>query len=471
MKSKKLPGYCAAAVAAILTATNITGQSLLPRAPGAVVVNISSPPGRPSEPGIAINPRNPKQVVAVYQTPASAAYSIDAGRTFALAEGTKPADWRVAGDVSTTFDNRGNAYLCYLAFDHLGTTAYWAHSAGRNGIFVRRSADGGKIWAKQAVAVKAFVTGHERGLQFEDEPRIFADNGSRSRYAGNLYVGWVEWQLDKSVMLFSRSTDAGVTWSTPVQISTHPGLPRDDNGSLGGFVQAITPDGVIYAIWNDGNSIVLTKSSNGGQTFSRPKKAIETAPPYFGEVPGVSRVQGSPQIAVDSRNKKTPRLYITWSDYRNGDVDVFLAVSSDGGRKWSQPIRVNSDPIHDGNDQFYQWMAVDPVTGDIYVQFYDRRDDPQNRKTCVTLTRSTDSGKTFANYAWTDTCFEGRQAFLGDYTWLVAYNRHVYGAWTEAAPPPPNAGNATSVSRSRGASPEGVDTIVRVGTADFSGVK
>ena len=26
-------------------------------------------------------------------------------------------------------------------------------------------------------------------------------------------------------------------------------------------------------------------------------------------------------------------------------------------------MRVNNDPIHDGKDQFFQWMAVDPKSG------------------------------------------------------------------------------------------------------------
>jgi hypothetical protein len=77
---------------------------------------------------------------------------------------------------------------------------------------------------------------------------------------------------------------------------------------------------------------------------------------------------------------------------------------------------VNTDALHNGIDQFFQWLAVDPVTGDVYVQFYDRRDDPANRKTGFTLARSTDGGKTFINYAWAESPFESQQpAFLGDY--------------------------------------------------------
>ena len=118
---------------------------------------------------------------------------------------------------------------------------------------------------------------------------------------------------------------------------------------------------------------------------------------------------------------------------------------------------MNSDPLHDGNDQFFQWMAVDPLTGAVYVQFYDRRDDPANRQTRMTLARSTDGGKTFANYAWSGEPFQGQNVFLGDYTWLTAYDNKVYGAWTEAA---------ADSGAARGARPL---TVVRIGTADFTG--
>lgn len=442
----------------------------LPSAPGGKVVDVSTP-ARFSEPSIAVNPNNPAQVVVVYQGgagvqgSANAEYSNDGASTFALAEGTRDPNWRVQGDVTVTFDNKGHAFLCYLTFDRLGTTSYWAHGAGRNGIFVRRSLDGGKTWEKEAQAVKAWPTGHETGLQFEDEPRIFADNSAHSPYAGNLYVGWVEWQLEKSVMLFSRSTDDGKTWSTPKEVSVHPGLPRDDNGSLGGYLQAIGSDGAIYAIWDDGNTIVLTTSRDAGRTFSAPRNILEVGPPYFGDVPGVSRVEGFPQIAVDSSSGRNhDRLYICWSDYRNGDVDVFVSSANGPSGRWSAPVRVNNDPIHDGMDQFYQWMTVDPKTGVVYVMFYDRRDDPANRKTRITLARSTDGGRTFDNYAWTNVAFEGQQnTFLGDYTWLAAFDNRVFGAWTENSPPPANA-----QMRSGRAYPGSSTTLIRVGRADFS---
>ena len=459
------------ALAAVATLAFYGQRPSLTRAPGAHIVDVSTP-ARFSEPGIAVNPNNPSQVLVVFQGgvavqgSANAAYSNDGGTTFAIAQGTKAPDWKVQGDVTATFDNHGHAFLCYLAFDHLGTTSYWAHGAGRNGIFVRRSLDGGKTWERDARTVKAWPTGHEIGLQFEDEPRIFADNEPQSKYAGTLYAGWVEWQLEKSVMLFSRSTDDGKTWSPAKQISTHPGLPRDDNGSLGGYMQAVGADGAIYAIWDDANNIVLTTSRDGGKSFTPPQNVIEVGPPYFGDVPAVSRVEGFPQIAIDtSSSPNHGRLYICWSDYRNGDIDVFLSSSNDFGGSWSNPVRVNSDPLHDGKDQFYQWMTVDPKTGEVYVVFYDRRDDAANLKTRITLARSTDGGRTFENFAWTENQFQGSQStFLGDYTWLTAFDNRVYGAWTEAAPGQTTAPQAASTSQNQRTAPR---TLIRVGRADF----
>ncbi len=441
----------------LLCAPLLCLSQVLPPAPN-LHLNIVSPSGgHYTEPSIAINPSNHDQILVVFQGgkyaqgTATAAWSIDGGKTFTPSTGTSAPDWKVLGDVTTTFDNSGAAYLCSIAFDKLGTTSYWAHGAGRNGIVVRRSPDGGKTWEPTLSNVKAFPTGTEPNIQFEDEPRIYADNNTASPYLGTLYVGWVEWQLTQSVMFFSRSTDHAKTWSEPVRISTKAGLPRDDNGGLGGYTQATASDGTIYAVWADGVSIVLTTSHDGGRTFSRSRSVIPTGPSYIGETPGISRVSGFPNIAID-RDKQHPHLYLCWSDYTNGDIDVFLSSSADRGRTWSPAIRVNTDPIHNGLDQFFQWMTVDPATGYIYVDFYDRRADPANHKVRVTLARSTDHGHTFQNFALTPEPFSPFGAFLGDYTWVDARDNHIAVAWTETTP---------QASRSN------TETVIRVASTVF----
>ena len=127
------------------------------------------------------------------------------------------------------------------------------------------------------------------------------------------------WTLTDSEILLSRSTDDGQTWSKPIEIDSRPGLPRDDNGAAEGFAGAVSPDGTLYAVWSEDNDIVLASSRDGGKSFSPARPIIHTAPIMFG-VQTLDRANGFPQIAIDPRSR---RLFVTWSDYRNGDVDVF----------------------------------------------------------------------------------------------------------------------------------------------------
>jgi hypothetical protein len=441
----------------------LQGQDL-PKAPQAQLFTLTPAPGFFTEPAIAVNPANPQQVVGVFQDNVHAAYSQDAGRTWQPAENVDPKNYKVSGDVSVAFDNLGHAFVCYIAFDKLGTFNYWAHGATRNGIFVRRSLDGGKTWEAEHIPVAEQTS--SAGIPFEDKPWIVADN-SKSRYAGNLYIGWTRWRLTDSQMVLSRSTDDGETWSQPVEIDAHPGLPRDDNGAAEGFAGVVGPDGKVYAIWSQDDEIMLTTSSDGGKTFSHARPIIHTAPIMFA-IQTLERANGFPQIAIDP---KTRRLYVTWSDYRNGDLDVFLATSYDSGKHWAAPVRVNNDPVHNGAEQFFQWLAVDPTDGSIDVVFYDRRGDPANRKQIVVLARSTDGGHSFVNYAWTDEPFEAGGVFFGDYSGIAAYGGRVYGIWTEKPVPAPEVKTKPDEgkdAKEKETKPQPRGTIVKIGTADFS---
>jgi hypothetical protein len=123
-------------------------------------------------------------------------------------------------------------------------------------------------------------------------------------------------------------------------------------------------------------------------------------------------------------------------------------------------------------------MAVDPTDGSVDVVFYDRRGDPSGRKQIVVLARSTDSGRSFNNYAWTDEPFEASGVFFGDYSGIAAYGGRVYGIWTEKPAPPPEvkakpeeAGKEAKDTKEakdvKETKPQPRGTIVKIGTADF----
>jgi hypothetical protein len=418
------------------------GQEL-PQPPGVEVYTLTAKPGYFTEPSIAINSRNPNQIAAAFQDNAHVSYSADGGRHWELASGTEAANYKVSGDVSIVYDNQGRAFLCYIAFDKLGTFNYWGHNSSRNGIFVRRSLDGGKTWEVNHIPVSEQADG--KNVPWEDKPYIVADS-TRSRFAGNLYIGWTRWTIEDSQIVFSRSTDGGKTWSKPMEIDKVRGLPRDDTGALEGFSGTVAPDGTLYAVWSDATSILFTSSRDGGRTFTTPRSIAQTAPIMF-HIQSLDRTNGFPVIASDPLDAK--RLYLSWSDYRNGDVDVFCAASTDGGKTWGKPVRVNNDPPHNGADQFFHWLAIDPQDGSVDLVFYDRRIDPENKKQIVVLARSVDGGRTFTNYAWTKTPFEAEGVFFGDYSGIAARDGRVYGVWTEKP------------------DPQVKGTVVRVGVADF----
>jgi hypothetical protein len=139
-----------------------------------------------------------------------------------------------------------------------------------------------------------------------------------------------------------RSTDHGVTWSKPITISqvTEVGT-RIPDGSFpvraGGDDIAVDPaNGNLYAAWtdsrfNDGthNDIVVSKSTDGGLTWSAPTKASKNP---------VGVAAFTPSIHVNGDGK----VAITYYDFRNPTAASFVAtdfwmeISSNGGSTWSE---------------------------------------------------------------------------------------------------------------------------------------
>jgi hypothetical protein len=109
-------------------------------------------------------------------------------------------------------------------------------------------------------------------------------------------------------------------------------------------------------------------------------------------------------------------------------VDVFVSSSSDGGDHWTEAVRVNNDDTH--AHQFFPWMTVDVVTGNLYAVFYDRR-NYTDYNTDVYLASSNDGGKTWTNERISEKPFESNAGvFLGDYNNISAVNGVVRPIWT-----------------------------------------
>src|SRR5437879_12952742 len=85
----------------------------------------------------------------------------------------------------------------------------------------------------------------------------------------------------------------------------------------------------------------------------------------------------------------TGEIYIAWPDSRNGDQDIFMSSSTDGGITWSANHRVNDD-----SGSHSQWMvdiAVDHASV-VHAAWEDNRNGAWN----IFYSNSTDGGATWA---------------------------------------------------------------------------
>ncbi|HEX3557606.1 MAG TPA: sialidase family protein [Pyrinomonadaceae bacterium] len=396
----------------------------------------------PAEVAVAINPANPDQIVgASFQRgtppkPYAASYTYvtaDGGTTWQTVP-AQDAENLVQGDDALAFGGDGTAYHAHLSFDGIRMQR---PLRAVSGILVSASRDGGLTWGEPVPVINHINT----VTPFEDKPAVIVDNAAASPNKGNVYLAWTRFDAYgsrepdcRSQIYFSRSTDGGKSFSMPFRISDAGGDCLDSDNTVEGAVPAVGPRGEVYVVWAGPLGLVFDKSTDGGLTFGKDKVIGEMPGGWDFPVAGLDRANGMPVTGVDlSAGPNRGALYVNWIDARNGDPDVFVASSRDGGETWSAPMRVNDDPLKNGKVQFFTWMAVDPSDGSLNVAFYDRR-DTAGALTGLTFARSTDGGRTFVNYHVNQEPFAcDPKVFFGDYLGVAAYGGRVVAMYMHFA--------------------------------------
>lgn len=386
----------------------------------------------PSEPSICINPRNTNYVVAGANIN-SYYYSTNGGLNWSSRFGLTSSLYGVWGDPCIIVDTLGHFY-----YFHLSNPPSGGHWIDR--IVCQKSTNNGMNWSNPGT-----YTFYDPN---KDQDKEWAVVDYRNNY---IYVTWTQFdnygtsnQLDSSNILFSKSTDGGLTWvnwgasGTAKRLNLLGGDCVDEDNTVEGAVPAVGPNGEIYVAWagpkirNSQFGIFFDKSTDGGTTWLANDIYVADQPGGWDYmIGGIYRANGLPVTCCNlSNGPYRGHIYINWTDEAGtNDHDVKFVRSTNGGLNWSAPLRVNNDPA--GKEQFFSWMTVDNTTGYIYILFYDRRNSSSgSTATEVYLAKSTDGGTTFTNMMVSETPFVPTSSvFFGDYTNITAAQNKIRPIW------------------------------------------
>jgi len=317
-------------------------------------------------------------------------------------------------DPATAFDSLGRAYYSCVVFD-VATLA--------SGLYVTQSPVGaGGSFFFNWTARNFTVVEDNSPLVFHDKNMISADRYSSSPNKGNVYVTWTLFRFaasgsyQESPIYGSMSTDGGRHFSTPEEISGvsntlcffgnafEPTLSEHKCNFDQGSYSIALPNGDLEVIFNNGNtpagnpngqqlgvhchpsgdSVAGTAHLNCASPAKVGDDIIAGEPQCdFGRgpeecIPGAFiRTNDFPRITKD--NSQNNHLQAVWQDYRNGEFDIQLSTSTDGGLTWHEAGTVNPDT---GLDHYFAAVDQSPANNDrIGVSYYRTERVPNENTT------------------------------------------------------------------------------------------
>lgn len=297
--------------------------------------------------------------------------SVDGGATWsAPVTVTKDAyDQQINDKPSITGDptRPGYVYAVWTHFAYSGAENRSERSeessrAERGTPMFSRTTDGGAHWSDPI----SLLPGNPNYWTIADQIAVLPDGTILNIYNGGRGAG-TQPSPNQDVEGVMISHDAGLHWSKPIDIAPFVAVSTSfdnhvvdpDNGNMvraGTNIPAVAVDrrsGAVYVTWADGRfsngdhpDVVLTRSADGGLSWSNPIKVNRTTN---------SAAAFMPAIAVTS----TGTVGVSYYDFRNNTpepglpTDVWLASSHDGGGTWSElhlggPFDVETAPTARG---------------------------------------------------------------------------------------------------------------------------
>jgi hypothetical protein len=221
---------------------------------------------------------------------------------------------------------------------------------------------------------------------------------------------------------FSRSTDGGITWMTPIN------LPNDtDTGALD-----VDTNGNLFIGGSDFNAqfrcLRSSDAQDGNPTITFDQNTLVNLGGFLiqGGINGIG-LCGQTFIAVDRSGGPTNNnIYMLASVLPNGQstTEVMFARSTNGGVTFSPPVRINDDANHQTKWHWFGTFSVAP-NGRIDVVWYDTRNAANNIDSQLFYSFSTDGGVTWAANVPVSNSFNPQAGFpqnqkIGDYITIVS---------------------------------------------------
>jgi hypothetical protein len=370
------------------------------------------------EPSLAINPRNPLNIVAA-AAPDNIYFSVDGGKSWRKQK--IQSSYENQGSPVIVCDNKGTFYLIIVA----RLKGHTDKMESSEVLVCHISSDGGKTW--------------DEGTPFGSSPMKDQLNPMGAiDFKGNIIVSWT--QVDQlgandstchSSIVISSSAN-GKRWSKPVELSQFNGNCRSDDHTAFGATPGAGEDKKLYVTWSHANSIYLDRSFDGGGMWLFNDIVLSDQNGGWNlQVSGDERYNGMPVLVINkTKTEQRGLMYITWADQRRGedDADIWFMRSHNFGDIWTPAMKVNDDSGR--KHQFMPAMSVDDITGHIYILYFDRRNS-EDESTDVYLAYSRDAGSTFKNTKVSEAPFKpGALRTSGRSTAISAYNGVITALWT-----------------------------------------
>ena len=217
------------------------------------------------------------------------------------------------------------------------------NSTGTYRIYLSNSDDDGGHFSPAVLVTSTFKGNQTR-------PSIAIDNDI-------IYMVWAEFnQIDHDIKF---ATLNGVAFSTPIQVDTGP------RRSIQQFPVIAVQGTRVFVAWHDSRDdglfdIYGAVSNNKGVDFGNPKVNVEISH----AANDTEQTRPAAIILPDGR------IVVIWQDGRNGNLDIYSAISTNNGVSFGTNFKVSDDP---GNGDQSDPSICSDARGVVSIAYRDNR--------------------------------------------------------------------------------------------------